>query len=396
MSLLGQRRPARQPATRLEGNVKKMIAAVFAATFATVANAGGNATNTTAQSVMFNTSMNGSQFLLTDTQVFQFQRDVAAAHFTNSWDGVVPSGLVQGQAHGTTAPAAPSAPPPIDTKLNGPVNGNSCVFFNGGSLTLQGDTTYSQSVYQDVAYQDCKNTCTGGKNPTCTTTCTTKTDTYKYTYNYGIVVNEPDAVLPPLTAWTLVSNSPGAPVTATLGGTLAAETTVKKSKGSSDPWSFKTGFSLPNAVDPTTGQYVGVQNILATLTDGSGNVVEQRTLTNTVQHGVDFYYSQNAGYNGPYNQLVDGAAVSEIEKGLVFAIDGVTKDDFAGNNSSLGDLAVLDLVDFTIEQPGSYTVTVTGTLQGVQGVLPLSFSVAESIIYQAAGDACPAVVVPQQ
>ena len=90
--------------------------------------AGGNAGNSTAQSVMFATDMNGD-FIMTATQVFAYQPEVAATYFTNAWDKVVPVGQVQGQVHGTTAPAAPPAPAPIDTKLTGSLNGNKCIFF---------------------------------------------------------------------------------------------------------------------------------------------------------------------------------------------------------------------------------------------------------------------------
>ena len=188
--------------------------------------AGGNTTNSTAQSVMFDTSLSGT-FVMTNTEVFEYQKDVAATYFTNAWDGVVPTGQIQGQAHGTTAPVAPSAPPPIDQFVNGSVGSNQCTFFRGGTLAAQGNTFYSQNLYKDVPYQSG----TGGKNPT----CTTKNDTYKYVYNYAITVNTDTANVAPLTAWSLSSNTPGEPVTVNLSGKIAAETTVKKSKGN-DPW----------------------------------------------------------------------------------------------------------------------------------------------------------------
>jgi hypothetical protein len=358
--------------------------------------AGGNPTNSTAQSVMFDTKMNGT-FLMTDTQVFEYNKGYAAAYFSNAWDKVAPTGQVQGQAHGTTPPAAPPAPAPIDTYLNGSINGNSCVFWNGGTLAALGNTTYTQELYLDTSYSNyCSQYDT--KSPYACKKYISGTDTYKYVYNYTITVNGDGSVpgilhLTDFTnyPWQLTDNTPGGSVTVTLAGNIAAETTVKKSKGN-DPWTFKTAFNLPDAIDPLTGQFIGLNNIVATLTDATGLQLDQRALANTIQKGVDFYYAQNAGYNGPLTQLVDNAYVSAIELGEVFANDKLTKDDFAGNNGTLGDLAVLTPTDFTISAPGDYMLTITGTLQGVAGALPLKFSVTQSILYETAENACPAIV----
>ncbi len=161
--------------------------------------AGGNATNQTAQSVMFATQMNGD-FIITDTQTWAFQPTVAATYFTNSWDGTVPTGQIVGKPSGyTTAPPAPAPPAPIDSKLNGSVHGNRCTFLHGGTLTLLGDLNYSQYLTKDApySYYDSK------KNKTIS-----GTDTYKYIYNYTITVNAPGTVNP-LTAWQMVSDTPG-------------------------------------------------------------------------------------------------------------------------------------------------------------------------------------------
>jgi hypothetical protein len=362
---------------------------------AQIAFAGGNLTNSTAQSVMFDTTTNGT-FLMTDTQVYEYDRGRATAYFTNAWDGVVPVGQVQGQAHGTTAPTAPTAPDPIPSFLQGSVNSNSCVFWTGGQLDEKGHVTYSQGVtINDVPYSYCSKY--SNTPPYQCTKLVTGYDTYKFTYNYNVTANGDGSVPgvmhmtdPDLYPWKLTGSTPGGPITVTLSGNIAAETTVKKSKGN-DPWTFKTAFNLPNAIDPLTGQYIGLQNIIATLTDSTGAQLAQQTLSNTVQKGVDFYYYQNAGYNGPMAQLVDKAWVSAIETGGAVANDGMTRDDFAGNNASLGDLAALTPTDFTINAPGDYTLTITGSLQGVAGALPLNFSVTQSVIYEAAENACPAI-----
>ncbi len=166
---------------------------------------------------------------------------------------------------------------------------------------------------------------------------------------------------------------------------------MKKSGTSSAPWTFKTDHTLGTAIDPLTGKTysTSIQNLTATLTDAAGNVLASQPLTYNVLKGVDFYYAQNAGYAGSWNNLVDGAAVSAIQTGHVYANDGVTRDNFAGNDTTLGDQAVLVPASFTINAPGDYTLTITGMVRGIPGLLPMNFAVTEPITYIFEGDACP-------
>lgn len=357
--------------------------------------AGGNSGNSTAQSVMFDTNLNGS-FIISENQVFKYDRTLAANYFTNKWDGNAPTVDVQGQAHGTQVPASPSALPPIDVYLTPSISSNMCTFWNGGVLVVPGNTTYKQYAYVDVPYTITKN----GKT-------TTGTDTYRFTFNYVIATRDDGGAVLGVKAdtsgvypWQLDGTaSVGGPVTVTLDGYLAAETTVRKTTAGPDHWTFKTDFGGlgSNSIDPVTGLPMGVQNITATLTDSGNNVLDQRTLSNTIEYNKNYFYKQNAGFNGAYDgtigQLVDGAYVGDIVTGRAFSNDSLSSDNFAGNDNYFGDRAKITPTDFTIYTPGQYNLTIAGVMQGVAGMLAKPFTVNQVVTYDTEDNVCPAIIV---
>jgi hypothetical protein len=113
-------------------------------------------------------------------------------------------------------------------------------------------------------------------------------------------------------------------------------------------------------------------------------------LVTNVVSGQDFTYLGNAGRNGTLNNLFDdgltsNGTVNEIQGGISTALNG-KKDDFAGNNGTGGDQAVIDSLSSgtcSISAAGSYTLNVTGVLKGVSGSGSLPVSVSSNVCISA-------------
>lgn len=321
------------------------------------------AKSSTAQSAMFATGpASSSSFIVEGTETWAFDAAAAAAYFTNQWDGNSPTVSCTGGGAGgvnclpANQPAAPSTPAASPQKLTPVVNSNQCTFWAGGAPSVSGpQSSYTQSET------------IGGLNGS---------GNWKFTWTFAIASLGPVA---PRTAWNLQS-SDLSPAVYTLDGFLAAQSTVKKSATRAQQWTFKTSHTIRNPDGSPR-----VANLMASLYDTMGTatiaddvLLDAAALTFTVETGVDFFYSRNAGASGTLNQLVDGAFVDAIQDGLVASPGGFT-DDFSGNDATLGERAVIDPVDFELTSEGSFRVAVTGVLKGVDGGLNLPFATSSTV-----------------
>jgi hypothetical protein len=320
---------------------------------------GGNVSNTTAQSVMFATKMD-SDFIITGSETWVYDKwgeTGAASYFTNAWDGNPPN-IVRTKGS-CSQPSTPTTPPPIQNKLEPVLGYNKCAFWDGGDLTVNPP---------QVTYTQTETVKSGSGSTQCW---------WDFTWTYKITANQTS--VEPRTAWTLQS-SELSPAMVTLSGYLAGQSTVRKSSDSKNPWTFKASHTM-SYIDPLTGQAVArLQNPTATLYDSGGNIVwGPQALAYSLETGVDYFYNQNAGTNGPIGQLVNGYNVNNIQNGLVPSDDGLSWDNFAGNNTTLGERVNLQQVKFAITNPGVYTLSITGTLKDVAGLASFPFSVDKQI-----------------
>src|SRR5688572_18130981 len=127
-------------------------------------------------------------------------------------------------------------------------------------------------------------------------------------------------------AWDLQSSST-TNADVTVAGFFAGQSTQKKSNGSGG-WTFKTSHTLADDLGQSR-----LVNPAATIYDSGANVLCALAISQALESGVDYYYSQNAGSNGPVGQLIDGELVSRIQQGLIASSNG-DLDNFAGNNST--------------------------------------------------------------
>lgn len=320
----------------------------------------------TAQSAMFDNSASGN-FVITGSSVYSYNRDTAATYFTNNWDGAAATvGCTGGGAGGVNClaankPATPAAPAADDNKLNGHVGCNACNFWGGNALSLAcgGPTSYNQVVTLSGLNGR------GNWN-------------FTFTYTIGLTTTDP---VPAGTAWDLqTSSTTNADVSVT--GFFAGQSVQSKSNGTGG-WSFKASHTMLDSLGAS--RLVGAT---ATISDDQANVICTLPLTTAVESNQDFVYLGNAGRNGTVAQLFDdgvtaNGTVNEIQGGVSTSLNG-KKDDFAGNNGTGGDRAVITASGVcSIAAAGNYTLNVTGTLKGVSGSSSLPVSVNSSICISA-------------
>jgi hypothetical protein len=360
--------------TYMKINRVSMILAGVAALLFLVIGGTASAATATAQSAMFDNEASGN-FVITGDSVYSYNKDTAATYFTNAWNGVVPTPTCTGGGSGGVncssgnQPATPSAPDPDANKLNGHIGCNSCNFWDGSALSLScavGTTPYTQDVTLS------------GLN--------TKGN-WKYTFTYNIGFSAAgdayNSAPVALTAWDLQSSST-TNADVTVEGFFAGQSTQLKNTGSGG-WSFKASHTMLDSLGAS--RLVGAT---ATITDADANVICTLPIVTHVVSGEDFTYLGNAGRNGTLINLFDNGitpngTVNDIQNGVSTALNG-RKDDFAGNNGTGGDQAVIDS-DSTgtcsISAAGNYTLNVTGTLKGVSGASSLPVSVSSSICISA-------------
>lgn len=322
-------------------------------------------------------------FALVENQVYHFNIAEAAAFLANT----LTSGPVASCTGGPTncadsnKPAAPPAPSPDPNQVtdhgNGAAVADECTFLTGGTLP---SSTYTQGVTV--------NGLNGRGN-------------WTFTWTYTIEPNT-DPV-PAFTAWDLTQDA-GGQVTTTIGANIAGESVVVSSQ-------FPTGKYSFSLVDGSGNRVTGLDIQIA---DASNSVVFEAgplsatplgstIVTNTPgatpytgPGNVDFTYTGNGGafgnavaalmdstnssqvstYSGPADK-VPGDARSILDG----AVQRVTyKDIFTGNNDGGSDgsalaMAVMDTQTVTLG-PGSYTVTLTGTIKGNGTSVSQNFAVS--------------------
>jgi len=281
----------------------------------------------------------------------------ASAYFTNtltSGPTVSCSGSPKDDCATSNQPDTPSPPAPDPSKVTGPTGAcqqQRCTFLDGGTLT---GFTYTQSVTIKG-----KN---GKGNWTFTWTYTVAPDPTKDvdSNTAGVQVNS-------FTAWVLVSETNNlAEITVT--AEIAGESVVKNNTVGT-----KYSFSLrnPDGSSRVTDLKVYVNGALVAT---PGSTLEENCPECLAGDpgAVDFTYTTNAGSNGTTSLLKDGDARTILNT-----------DSFPGNDNGGADgralaKAVMDPVKLELP-PGQYTVTLTGTVKGNNGLASIDFSVTQTI-----------------
>lgn len=307
-------------------------------------------------------------FTVVDNQEYRFNETTAATYFSNSQTGG-PAVTCAGSPTNCGAankPPAPAAPAPDPYKVNGTpqapgaVQANQCTFLDGGTLS---GLNYTQS--QTVPGLN-------GKGQW----------TFEWTYAVAPTTTDP---VDPLTAWDLVKEVTG-PAEVPITAEVAGESVLVKNSGN---WR-KYSFSL---TDSTTGNRV--QNLALTVTDSDHNVVSSTAPGSTVvtnapaaQPGdpgaLDYSYATNAGSNGATNNLRSGDARTILNS------DSFAGNDDGGSDGSALALALMDPQTVPLG-PGSYMVTLTGTVKDNTGTASISFSIGQVVHIIAPGCGNPGV-----
>jgi hypothetical protein len=317
-----------------------------------------HAQTSTAQSAMFNNTASGN-FVITGNEVWSYNKDTAATYFTNTLTSGpdVTCGGSPTNCADDNKPDPPAAPAPDASKLNATVNSNSCNFWEGTELSVStGQQNYKQSVTIN------------GLN-------TKGNWTFEWTYTVAVGTTNPPAAQ---TAWELQSSSTTTADVSVTGFFAGQSTQLASGKGKKD-WSFKASHTMTDAgvsrlVDPVAKIY-----------DAGANLVCSLAISTALEYGVDYFYAQNAGSNGPTGQLIDGDTVNRIQNGLKASPNG-NVDDFAGNNTTLGERANITGTTpaaCSIAAAGSYSLQVSGILKGVSGSASLPVSVTSSVCISA-------------
>jgi len=162
-----------------------------------------------------------------------------------------------------------------------------------------------------------------------------------------------DGVVAAKTAWVLSSSSGSSTVDVTVNITIAGESFVL----SKQFWpNGKYSFTLTNPDGSSR-----IENLTVTLSgDASRTDNPNHTL---VDGGASFEYTGNAGANGTAKSYLKDGKMGDI----------LTGDSFKGNDLGPYSIAIVDPITYTLG-PGNYTITVTGTIKGVDGNASLSFS----------------------
>lgn len=185
------------------------------------------------------------------------------------------------------------------------------------------------------------------------------------------------------TCWELTSQTGGGPVEVCFDITIAGESVVLSSKFSPKG---KYSFTLLNP-DLTSR----IQNLTVTL---SGDASQEDNPAHTIVLGdplvdclFDFDYLGDAGQNGTVQNLLHTSASGALGGATMGTIlDG---DSFKNNDTNKGGCAytaigVVDPICYRLEA-GSYTVTVTGTIKGVDGNAKLNFTGTAQVNISAEG-----------
>ncbi len=333
------------------------------------------AKSTNAQSLSFSLT-SSDDFVLTDTEFWAYDEAEARTYFSNTQVGdpvitCTPSNRANCQP--ANKPATPAAPPPIPQRLNPPVNNNKCVFFSGGTLMRVRDEfrDYKQALTVDLG--------TGNQRVT-----------WRFEWTYQVrVIRDEDGNFPtvgPQTAWVLESTDPADGVPITASGWMAGQSTQNQTGKNAR---FKTSHTLIDGFGAARLENAGIKLTSAGEELGRVELGLPGFPNYSVNQNENFYYTTNAGtYNSPPGLLVLAGHVNDIQNGLLVADDGVTRDNFPGNDNQGGDRIVFGTEDpqngealelGTIDTPGSYTVTLFGFLKGNPGEIDSGFEASKQI-----------------
>jgi hypothetical protein len=329
------------------------------------------AKNLTAQSVSVQMSGAGD-YLLTETETFQFNIGTASGYFTNLQTGAPAVSCTGGGSHGvncasTNQPLTPTAPNPDPTKVTDNGNGQAfkdrCTFWNGGTPA---GSTYTQSV---------------------TVLGLNGSGNWTFTWTYTIAATGTVAAQ---TAWD-ATFAGGTAVTITFGANIESQSVLVSSQYPTAKYSFSLVDSSGNRV----------QSLNFSVTDGTNTYTATPNSTVVVNYPwgtVDFISTGNGGEFGtgigalldagpnsvPYQNsgATSGDALS-ILNGLLMSANGLYHDTFAGNNNGGADgsalaMAVMDSVQQTLG-PGNYAATLTGVVKGNSTTVDQDFSITQTI-----------------
>lgn len=317
----------------------------------------------TAQSVMVDIQ-GATDFVVVGEQTWAYNTTTARTYFTNTLASGPEITCTGGGTGGINCaagnqPATPSAPAPDASKLTSVVAQNKCTFWDGGTLDVQaGQGSYTQSV-----------TINGSNGR----------GNWKYVWTYNVAVGATNPVSAQ-TAWELVSETGGL-VDVCVNITIAGESVnVKKWDLCNGP---KYSFTLRNTGDTTVStRIVGLTVTLSDTDPDTADIVNNPShtlvdgdLTNNCLS--DFNYYGNAGQNGKpgaLGYLHAPGRLAAATMGNILDNDCFSKNGPAPfSNCASTTKADVDPICYQLGD-GSYTVTVSGTVKGVEGAASTNFA----------------------
>lgn len=313
------------PSLKVQALAAGLLVAFSAASYA----APSSGSSKTAQGI-FVKMVTPAELAIEQNIQYKFDPALAAAYFTNAWDGAAPTVQCTGGSPtlcGTSRPTtAPAAPAPLAARVADAISANRCVWMDGGLLN---PASYTQTVPVSV----------GKLN-------------YQYTYTYVLAPGaEP---IGPKTAWVYDRTLGGASAAdLDINAQIAGESVVVSNQF---PAPGKFSFSLAGSDGLSR-----VSNLVYTVTEANGLVAPVSmavlsSMTNATDMVIESY---NGGSNGNtallWNQLP--AAMSTILNN-----DAAPNNNNGGADGSAMAVETVQQATFTLP-PGDYLINLSGTVK---------------------------------
>jgi hypothetical protein len=332
-------------------------------------------------------------FIDNRTNTYQFDETMSLSYYTNTVVGQVAVSCQRAE-EGTCSSKMPPLPAAAPDSLEAveQARADECAFAKGGNLGSHSYTSPIQHIDVNVSPSE--------------------HDRWYFVWVYQV---GPDPTksspVPPLTAWNLISSTgSGTTAEVSIGATIASESVIISTSFPTGKYSFSLADTLsPGVPDQATNR---VHKPIWTINDATNNVVFQQPSGATVvdnmpgstpydptTKALDFIYTANAGtYGNASAALMDsnngasstgtspsdhnpGDARSILNGGLQNGVyhDAFTPNDDGGADGSNLSYAVLDSLIRNLGQ-GSYTVTLTGTVEDRTAGYSQPFSVTQGPI----------------
>jgi hypothetical protein len=353
-----------------------------------------------AQSIGVNL-MGLNHYFVDRTNSYQFDETTALSYYTITVVGQVAVSCQRAEEGRcrSTLPKLPAAAAPDPREILKQAEADECTFAKGGKLGSHSFTSPIQHVDVDLS--------------------SSEHDRWNFIWVYSVwPAPSKSAPVAPLTAWGLVSSTAGGTAKVTLDAIVASESVVVSQSFPTGKYSFRLATSLsPGVPNQTTNR---VHGLMWMIKDATNKVVFQQPGGSTVVDNVpgsrpydpttnalDFIYTANAGSYGTASAaLIDsnnsasatGTSASDHTPGDARSIlngglqNGVYHDTLNSNDDGGADGSDLSYaVVSSIQQhlgPGSYTVTLTGSVDDLATSYSQPFSVTKGRIKIITPDDC--------